>query len=332
MLQGRYLTNWKQVLHEHFPEPVDSSTEVPADQDRSSAINFKRAIDLFLIKTLNEKLPRDRQYIYMAPGGDHTFHKELLTKPMDHLHRFQEILRISAKLPAGNIPDPSEALLVQWLYMSFHKSDRAEYIRSGKRLNEESLQSLAEYFESIHDVRLSDGSLMKKREDQIRQSTRREYELKLREAISKFPRQEWKKKAYDKRGHDRDFSSKRTNDRERSDSRRSDKSDSRGERKSPPERKRDKDFKPCHVHGAESKHSYDECRNNPKNSTKTNKSSDYVKKRGNDAHYYDACRLSDREDSPSGNDTDVQSDGEIKDDNVSKSSRSASNYHIKTSQ
>jgi hypothetical protein len=103
VLQGHYLTDWKQVLHEHFPEPLDPLNEVSAKQDRSSAINFKQAIDLFLIKTLNEKMPRDRQCIYLAPGGDHVFHKELLTLPMDHLHRFQEILLISGKLPAGNI-------------------------------------------------------------------------------------------------------------------------------------------------------------------------------------------------------------------------------------
>jgi len=30
VLQGCYLTDWKQVLHEHFPEPVDPSIEVPA--------------------------------------------------------------------------------------------------------------------------------------------------------------------------------------------------------------------------------------------------------------------------------------------------------------
>jgi hypothetical protein len=47
VLQGRYLTDWKQVLREHFPEPVDPSIEVPPEQDRSSAINFKQAIDLF---------------------------------------------------------------------------------------------------------------------------------------------------------------------------------------------------------------------------------------------------------------------------------------------
>jgi hypothetical protein len=46
--------------------------------------------------------------------------------PMDHLHQFQEMLRIFEKLPAGNIPVPNEALQVEWLYMSYHKSDRAE--------------------------------------------------------------------------------------------------------------------------------------------------------------------------------------------------------------
>lgn len=123
VLLGRYLTDWRQVLHEHFPEPVDA-TEVLPEHDRSVAANFGRAIDLFVIKTLNESAPRDRQYIYLAPGGDHVFHKELMMTPMDHLHRFQEMLRISEKLPAGNIPVPNAALQVEWLYMSYHKSDR----------------------------------------------------------------------------------------------------------------------------------------------------------------------------------------------------------------
>ena len=36
------------------------------------------------------------------------------------------------------------------------------------------LQMLTEYFQGIHDVKIFDGSLQQKREDQIRQSTRRE--------------------------------------------------------------------------------------------------------------------------------------------------------------
>ena len=62
-----------------------------------------------------------------------------------------------------------------------------------------------------------------------------------------------------------------------------------------------------------------------------NKSNDYVKQRGNDAHYYDARRLSNGEESPSGNDTDAQSDGESEDDKSSDGSRSAENYHVETS-
>jgi hypothetical protein len=57
---------------------------------------------LFLIKTLNKKTPQDCQYIYLALGGDHVFHKELMIAPMDHLHHFQELLHITKKLPADD--------------------------------------------------------------------------------------------------------------------------------------------------------------------------------------------------------------------------------------
>jgi hypothetical protein len=69
VLQGLYLTDWKQVLYEHLPEPINL-TMVPPEHDCSLATNFEQVIDLFLIKMLNKKMPRDRQYIYMAPGGN----------------------------------------------------------------------------------------------------------------------------------------------------------------------------------------------------------------------------------------------------------------------
>jgi hypothetical protein len=34
-LQGHHKIAWKQVLREHFPEPVDAMVPVPATQDRS---------------------------------------------------------------------------------------------------------------------------------------------------------------------------------------------------------------------------------------------------------------------------------------------------------
>jgi hypothetical protein len=284
VLLGWYLTDWKQVLHEHFPEPVDG-TEVQQEQDRSLANNFVQAIDLFVIKTLNENPPRDHQYVYLAPGGDHVFHKELMMMPMDNLHRFQEMLHISKKLPAGNIPMPNAALQVEWLYMSYHKSDHAEFVRSGNKLNVEMLQTLTEYFQGIHDVKILDGSLQQKRDEQIRQSTRRkmrgELEQRFHDKMGRYTHSRDKRQhANNKRG--RGDNSKRvasnTNYRPWYDNNRYGK-DSRSDRKAPTARK-DKDFKPCHVHGAESQDLFDECRHNPKNANATNKSSYYVKRRG----------------------------------------------------
>ncbi len=75
MLQGHHRTAWKQVLHEHFPEPIDAMMPVPLVQDCNSEENFRQVLQLVIQQTLNEKKPRDRQYIYLQPGGDHVFQK-----------------------------------------------------------------------------------------------------------------------------------------------------------------------------------------------------------------------------------------------------------------
>jgi hypothetical protein len=40
LLQGHHKTAWKQVLHEHFPEPVDAMVPGPAVQDHSLEESF----------------------------------------------------------------------------------------------------------------------------------------------------------------------------------------------------------------------------------------------------------------------------------------------------
>jgi hypothetical protein len=85
VLQGHHRTAWKQVLHEHFPEPVNVTVPVPATQDCSLEKNFHQAIQLFIQQTLNKKKSRDRQYIYMQPGGDHVFQKTMMQLPVEHL-------------------------------------------------------------------------------------------------------------------------------------------------------------------------------------------------------------------------------------------------------
>jgi hypothetical protein len=103
----------------------------------------------------------------LAPGGDHDVHKELLRSPPDHIHHFKEIFRIIKLLPKGDIPTPNAALQVQWFYMSFYCSDHAEYVRSGRKLSNETLQTLAEYFKSIFLARISDGSIQRKYDEQL---------------------------------------------------------------------------------------------------------------------------------------------------------------------
>jgi hypothetical protein len=97
VLLGCYQTNWKQMLHKHFPEPVGPEVVTPA-QDCALAENFLGVINQFLIRTLNKKKNRDCQYNYMMPGGDYGIHNELLRSPLDHLHSFKEILRITKPL------------------------------------------------------------------------------------------------------------------------------------------------------------------------------------------------------------------------------------------
>ena len=137
------MTDCNHVLVTNFPEPANSE-DVPPEHDRSSAANFNRAIEDFLKCHLKEKKPRVRQYIYMVPGGDYEIHKDLMTSPMNHLHRFQEMLCIAELMPAGDIPMPNEALQVEWFYMTFHKNNRSEYVRFGCQLEDKTIVELAE--------------------------------------------------------------------------------------------------------------------------------------------------------------------------------------------
>ena len=78
------------------------------------ADSFKHAIELFFKHTLNEPKSRDRQWIYMMPGGDYGVRKDLLVSPLDNLHWFKEMLHIAQMLPEWDIPTPNTALQVEW--------------------------------------------------------------------------------------------------------------------------------------------------------------------------------------------------------------------------
>ena len=83
---------------------------VPAEQDHSRKENFRHAIKLFIKKIFHEEKPRDCQYIYLASGGDYNVQKQFVTMPIDHLHQWEELLRVAELLPAGDINTPSAKL------------------------------------------------------------------------------------------------------------------------------------------------------------------------------------------------------------------------------
>jgi hypothetical protein len=91
------------------------------------------------------------------------------------------MLHITKLFPKGDIPEPNNTLQVQWFYMSFHCSDRAEYVRSRRKLNNETLQTLAEYFESIFLAQFGSGLIQWKHDNQLHAATKRELCRELEE-------------------------------------------------------------------------------------------------------------------------------------------------------
>jgi hypothetical protein len=92
--------------------------------------------------------------------------------------------------------------------------------------------------------------------------------------------------------------------------------------------------KPCHVHGDKAKHTYEECRDNPKNrkSSSGNRDDNNNRKRSHDMHHHNKRYLSSQDESPDDHRTPEPSD-----DEGTKSRESSGdiqcdeeNYHVDT--
>ena len=82
---------------------------------------------------------------------------------------------------------PNESLTLKWFYMTFHKSERNQFIMSGRRLVDETIESVTEYFESLYNIKKSSGKLQKqleqrdhKKYEAQRGSTKNRYNDKMR--------------------------------------------------------------------------------------------------------------------------------------------------------
>ncbi len=215
-------------------------------------------------------------------------------------------------LPAGDMHPPNQALQLEWFYMSFHKKDRAKYIKSSRRLFEEMLESLAKYFENIFNTQVADGSLAKKRECQIKQHVRRKMHHKLCKRYDEkvchvmercYGGDNRRIKRSEKYRHP-NFKWQDCGNSDRCDT--YDKRDKKQDDKIPTEHD-DKAFKPCLVHGPKSKHTSEECYKNPRNVKRQLQD----KKCSHEAHHNDACYTSEDDKSRSSSDTPAPSEDPV---------------------
>jgi hypothetical protein len=70
------------------------------------------------------------------------------------------MLHVAGLLPMGDIEKPSANLQVEWFHMTFHKLKCMKFICLGYKLSKETLQSLAEYLETIHDSHTNNDMLL----------------------------------------------------------------------------------------------------------------------------------------------------------------------------
>ena len=82
---------------------------------------------------------------------------------------------------------PNESLTLEWFYMTFHKSERDQFVTSGRRLVDETIESVTEYFESLYNIKKSNGQLKlqlenrdRKKYDAQRGATKNRYNDKMR--------------------------------------------------------------------------------------------------------------------------------------------------------
>jgi len=210
--------------------------------------------------------------------------------------------------------------------MTFHKSERDQFITSGRRLAEETIESVTEYFESLYNIKKSSGNLQK----QLEQRDHKKYEAPRRSNKSRYD-DKMRNMADERRtSRSRNYRDDRNHDRGYKTSRDSDHKHDKSERKAPPE------FtgQPCHVHGDKAKHTDEECRDNPKNreSSGSNRD-DNNSKRSCDAHHqHDERYLSSQDESPEEHRMPEPSDDEGANSSMSsgKSQHNEENYHVDT--
>ncbi len=154
----------------------------------------------------------------------------------------------------------------------------------------------------------------------MRHELRERYDRKLCHFSKKRRTERSRSVRRDDGPHRRDYGKRRKDEQHPYDAR-----DKKG-----PSLREDKGFKPCHVHGKYAKHSYEECRTNPRNRVDKVRDDNNNKpaRPRHESHYqHDARYASSDDESRGSHHTPMPSDGEVA-SAMSDGSKSVENYHL----
>jgi len=221
---------------------------------------------------------------------------------------------------------PNESLTLEWFYMTFHKSERDQFITSGRRLVDKTIEFVTEYFESLYNIKKSSGKL----KIQLEQRDHKKYEAQRGTTKNRYD-DKMRNMADERRtSHSCSYRDNRNRNHGSKTYCNSNYKRDKSERKAPPEFS----GKPCHVHGDKAKHTYQECRDNSKNrkSSSGNRDDNNNRKRSHDTHHHDERYLSSQDESPDDHRTPEPSDDEGTKSSASSGDgqRDEENYHVDT--
>ncbi len=77
------------------------------------------------------------------------------------------MLCVTELLPPSKAQLPSDKLALQWYYLMYHRADHAEYVKSGKTLPAETIETLTAYIQLIFAQHKNDGTLERAEVDRI---------------------------------------------------------------------------------------------------------------------------------------------------------------------
>ena len=279
-------TAWDEVVQDYYPSQDDRTTS-----------NFPLALDKLVRKVLNHDKPRDVMLTWLAPNGG--LKKDMLSRAETFVLRFKTLLRVTGQLPKGEIPMPNDKLTLVWFYYAFCKEHRNRYKSSGRDWEKETFPTLTKFFASQHSADMDSGALRQLIEKKTRKKLlgkRRNgfetdaFEAQRRTFCPKYRGEPRRSRLSRNNGRNNQLEVRydRGYDRGRDNRRGTRRSGNRDENNCQPFKSRPFDpKKTCPKHGAG--HSYEECRENPKNiaKAKARKQEREQREQRNQSHHQD---------------------------------------------